>query len=151
MDFGKKVLRYLQKTKNYNLVYRRVKNLEVEGYSNADFAWQFPESGKSNSGYVFWAVSMAWKSVKQTQTATSTMMAEYIAVYEATSQGLWLKNFLSQTNLVDSIVFRPLKIHSHNSAVVSFTRNNKRSTNSKHNDLKCCSVREKVKQRTWHC
>jgi hypothetical protein len=144
---GKKVLRYLQKTKSYNLVYRRVKSLEVEGYSDSDFAGQFPGSGKSTFGYVFNLAggAVAWKSVKQTQTATSTMMAEYIAVYEATCQGLWVKNFLSQTKLVDSIVARPLKIHCDNSAAVSFTRNNKRSTNSKHIDLKYYSVREKVK------
>ena len=124
---GKKVLRYLQKTKSYNLVYRRVKDLEVEGYSDSDFAGQFLESGKSTSGYVFMLAggAVAWKSVKQIQTATSTMMAEYIAVYEATCQGLWVKNFLSQTKLVDSII----------------------STNSKHIDLKYYSVREKVKHK----
>jgi hypothetical protein len=74
-------------------------------------------------------------------------MAEYIAVYEATCQGLWVKNFLSQTKLVDSIISRPLKIHCDNSAAVSCTRNNKRSTNSKHIDLKYYSVREKVKHK----
>lgn len=87
--------------------------------------------------------SIAWKSVKQIQTAT--MMAECIAVYEATCQGLWVKNFLSQTKLVYSVISSPLKIHCDNSAAVSFTRNNKRSTNSKHIDIKYCSVREKVK------
>ncbi|PRQ34200.1 putative RNA-directed DNA polymerase [Rosa chinensis] len=144
---GKKVLRYLQKTKGYSLVYRRVKDLEVEGYSDADFAGHFPTSGKSTSGYVFMLAggAIAWKSVKQTQIATSTMMAEFIAIYEATCQGLWLKNFLAQTKLVDSIISRPLKIHYDNSAAVYFTKNNKRSTNSKHIDLKYYSVRERVK------
>lgn len=56
-----------------------------------------------------------------------------------------VKNFLSQTKLVDSIISIPSKIHCDNSTVVSFTRNNKRSTNSKHIDLKYYSVREKVK------
>lgn len=73
------------------MVYRRVKSLEVEAYSDSDFAGQFAGSGKSTSGYVFMLAggAIAWKSVKQTQTATSTMMAEYIAVYEAMCQGLW--------------------------------------------------------------
>ncbi|XP_050385180.1 secreted RxLR effector protein 161-like [Argentina anserina] len=93
---GKKVLRYLQKTKSYQLFYRRVDELEVMGYSNVDFARQYPEPGKSTSGYVFMLVggTIAWKTVKQTQTATSTMMAEYIAIHEAKCQGLWLKKFL---------------------------------------------------------
>ena len=33
---AKKVMRYLQKTKDYILVYRRVDNLEVVGYTNLD-------------------------------------------------------------------------------------------------------------------
>lgn len=49
----KKVLRYLQKTKSYSPVYKRVKELEVEGYSDADFAGHFPDSRKSTSSYVF--------------------------------------------------------------------------------------------------
>jgi hypothetical protein len=144
---GKKVLRYLQKTKDYCLVYKRVKELEVEGFSDSDFAGTYPDSGKSTSGYVFMLAggAIAWKSVKQTQTATSTMMAEYIAVHEAACQALWLRNFISQTKLVDSIVSRPLKIYCDNSAAVCFSRNNKRSTNSKHIDLKYYSIRERVK------
>ncbi|XP_040363163.1 secreted RxLR effector protein 161-like [Rosa chinensis] len=115
---GKKVLRYLQKTKGYDLVYRRIKDLEADGYSDADFVGHFPSSGKSTLGYVFMLAggAIAWKSVKQTQTGTSTMMAEFIAIYEATCQGLWLKNFLAQSKLVDNIISRPLKIHCDNSA-----------------------------------
>ncbi|CAL8075801.1 unnamed protein product [Prunus armeniaca] len=35
---GKKVLRYLQRTKEYKLVYRRVEELKLEGYTDANFA-----------------------------------------------------------------------------------------------------------------
>ena len=146
---GKKVLRYLQKTKNHLLVYRRVKELEVVGYTDADFASHYPNSGKSTSGYVFMLAggAIAWKSVKQTLTTTSTMQAEFIAIYEGVCEGLWLKNFLIQTNVVDTIVSRPLKIYCDNSAAVCFTKNNKRSTNSKHIDLKYYTVRERVKNK----
>ncbi|XP_040369489.1 secreted RxLR effector protein 161-like [Rosa chinensis] len=131
---GKKILRYLQKTKSYSLVYRIVSELEVEGFLDADFAGEYSDSRKSTSGYVFMLTggAIAWKSVKQTQIATSTVMAEYIAIYEAMCQGLWLKNFLQQTKLVSSIISKPLKVHCDNLAAVYFTKNNKRSTNSKH-------------------
>ena len=33
----KKVMRYLQKTKDYMLVYRKVDDLEIVGYTNFDF------------------------------------------------------------------------------------------------------------------
>ncbi|PRQ27363.1 putative RNA-directed DNA polymerase [Rosa chinensis] len=146
---GKKILRYLQRTKDHLLVYRRVKELEVVGYCDSDFASHFPSSKKSTSGYVFTLAggAIAWRSVKQTLIATSTMQAEFIAIYEAVCEGLWLKNFLVQTKAVDSIVSKPLKFYCDNSAAVFFTRNNKRSTNSKHIDLKYYSVRERVKHR----
>ncbi|WKA03458.1 hypothetical protein VitviT2T_021565 [Vitis vinifera] len=35
---AKKVMRYLQGTKDYKLMYRRTSNLEVVGYSDSDFA-----------------------------------------------------------------------------------------------------------------
>ena len=35
---AKKVTRYLQGTKDYMLIYRRIDNLEVIAYSDADFA-----------------------------------------------------------------------------------------------------------------
>lgn len=131
------------------LVYRRVKNLEVLGYVDSDFAGQYPASGKSTSGYVFTLAggAIAWRSVKQTLTATSTMQAEYIAIYEGACEGLWLKNFLIQTNAVSSIFTVPLKLFCDNSAAVCFTKNNKRSTNSKHIDLKYYSIRERVKHK----
>lgn len=113
------------------------------------FADNYPSSGKSTFGYVYMLAggAIAWKSVKQTLTGTSTMQAKFIAIYEGTCEGMWLKNFLVQTNIVDTIVRRPLKIFCNNTAAVFFTKNNKRSINSKHIDLKFYSAREKVKHR----
>ncbi|RVX10980.1 Retrovirus-related Pol polyprotein from transposon TNT 1-94 [Vitis vinifera] len=49
---AKKVMRYLQGTKDYKLMYRRTNNLEVVGYSDSDFAGCV-DSRKSTSGYIF--------------------------------------------------------------------------------------------------
>ncbi|XP_035844178.1 secreted RxLR effector protein 161-like [Helianthus annuus] len=49
---AKKVLRYLQGTKDYKLTYRRTDNLEVVGYSDSDFA-KCKDNKKSTSGYIF--------------------------------------------------------------------------------------------------
>ncbi|XP_040374638.1 secreted RxLR effector protein 161-like [Rosa chinensis] len=146
---GKKILRYLQRTKDHLLVYRRVKELEVVGYCDPDFSSHFPSSKKSTSGYVFTLAggAIAWRSVKQTLIVTSTMQADFIAIYEAVCEGLWLKKILVQTKAVDSIVSKPLKFYCDNSVVLFFTRNNKRSTNSKHIDFKYYSVKERVKHR----
>ena len=83
---GKKVLRYLQKTKDYMLVYRGMDSkLEVIGYSDSDYKGCVDDL-KSTSGYIFILArgAISWKSVKQSLTATSTMQAEYVAIHEAT-------------------------------------------------------------------
>ncbi|XP_057972757.1 secreted RxLR effector protein 161-like [Malania oleifera] len=83
---AKKVLRYLQGTKDYMLTYKHVDNLEVVGYTDLDFA-ECQDSKKSTLGYVFLLVggAISCKSTKQTIVASSTMEVEFIACFEATS------------------------------------------------------------------
>ncbi|KAM0968159.1 hypothetical protein TB1_015836 [Malus domestica] len=143
---AKKVLRYLQRTKSYMLVYRSVENLELVGYTDSDFAGCLDDR-KSTSGYVFTlgGAAVSWKSVKQKALATSTMEAEFIALFEATKKWLWLKNLITFMRLVDSIS-RPLVIHCDNKAAVFFSKNNKKSEATRLMDVKYLSVKEHVKK-----
>ena len=116
-----KVMRYLQGTKGYMLMYRRTDNLEVIGYSNSDYIGCI-DSQKSTSGYVFMLVSgvVSQRSAKQTLIGTSTMEAEFVSCFEATSHGVWLKSFISGLRVVDSIS-RPLRIYCDYSATVFYS------------------------------
>ncbi|RVW42881.1 Retrovirus-related Pol polyprotein from transposon TNT 1-94 [Vitis vinifera] len=89
---AKRVMRYLQRTKDYMLTYRRSSHLEIVGYSDSDFAGCL-DSRRSTSGYIFMLAggAVSWKSVKQTLIASSTMEAEFIACYEASNHGIWLR------------------------------------------------------------
>ncbi|RVW72869.1 Retrovirus-related Pol polyprotein from transposon TNT 1-94 [Vitis vinifera] len=144
---AKKVMRYLQGTKDYKLMYRRTSNLEVVGYSDSDFAGCV-DSRKSTSEYIFILAggAISWRSVKQTMTATSTMEAEFISCFEATSHGVWLKSFISGLRVMDSIS-RPLSIYCDNSAAVFMAKNNKSGSRSKHIDIKYLAIRERVKEK----
>ena len=73
------------------------------------------------------------------------MVVEFVACYEATTQALWLRNFIIGLNIADSIS-RPLKIFCDNSAVVFFSKNNKSGSQSKHIEIKYLKVRENVKK-----
>ncbi|XP_062014066.1 secreted RxLR effector protein 161-like [Rosa rugosa] len=93
---------------------KSVKKLELIGFTDSYFASNYPASMKSTCGYVYMLAggAVAWKTMKQSLIATSTMQAEIIAIYEA---------------------------------AVFFSKNSKRSNNSKHIDLKFYSVRKRVK------
>ena len=122
---AKKVLRYMQGTKDYMLTYQRSDNLQVVGYSDADYAG-YMDSKKSTSGYVFTLAggAISWKSSEQTITASSTMQTEFIACYEVTGQAVWLKNFIPGLKVVDSIS-RPLVLYCDIEPAVFYTCNNK--------------------------
>ena len=72
---------------------------------------------------------------KRTLTASSTIEAEYVVCYEATCHAIWLSNFISALVVVHSIS-RQLKLFCDNSAVVSFFRNTRSASRSKHIDVK---------------
>ncbi|XP_031106209.1 secreted RxLR effector protein 161-like [Ipomoea triloba] len=143
----KKVLRHLKGTKDYKLGFRQTDNLDVVGYSDADFAG-YVDSRRSTSGCIFIMVggAISWRSVKQSLIPISTMEAEFISCLEATSQGVWLKNFISGHRVMD-FISKPLKVYCDNSAVVFLSKNGKSGSRSKHIDIKFLAIRERVKNK----
>ena len=141
---AKRVMRYLQRTKEYMLTYRRSDQLEIIGYSYSDFAG-CQDSRRSTSGYIYLLAggAISWRSAKQTLITSSTMEAEFVACYEAFNQGIWLQNFVTGLRVLDGIE-RPLKIFCDNKSVVLYSNNNRSSTKSKYIDIKFLVVKEKV-------
>jgi hypothetical protein len=144
----KKVLRYLQRTKNYMLTFRKSDNLEVIGYLDSDFS-DCVDSKKSTSSYIFMLVGglISWKSAKQSITTSSTMQAKFMACYEVTGQAVWLKIFIPGLQVIDNIA-RPLTLLCDNEAAIFFSKNNKSNDASKWIDIKYLIVRDKVKYDT---
>ncbi|PKU76168.1 Retrovirus-related Pol polyprotein from transposon TNT 1-94 [Dendrobium catenatum] len=71
------------------------------------------------------------------------MEAEFIACYEASNQGIWLRNFITGLHIVDGIE-RPLKINCDNKAAELYSKNNRNSSKLKHIDIKFLVVKERV-------
>ena len=120
---AKKVLRYLQSTKDLMLTYRRIDILKVVGFSNSGYA-SCVDDQKFTYGYIFMMVEgvVSWKSVKQTLATSSTMEAMYVACYEVVFHVIWLQNFISALGVVHSIS-RLLKLFCDNSVAIYFSRN----------------------------
>ena len=71
------------------------------------------------------------------------MAAEFIACYEASNHGTWLRNFFTGLRIVDGID-RPLRLFCDNKSAVMYSNNNRSSTKSKHIDIKFLVVKERV-------
>ena len=87
---AKKVIRYLQRTKDYMLTSMRLDQLEIIGF-DYDFV-ECQDSRKSTSDYIYLLAggAISWENAKQTLIASSTMTAEFITCYEVSNHGIWL-------------------------------------------------------------
>ena len=71
------------------------------------------------------------------------MKAEFIACFEASNHGTWLRNFVTRLRILGGIEI-PLKIYCDNKSTVMYFNNNKSSLKSKHIDIKFLVVKEIV-------
>ena len=104
----------------------------------SDFNYSgYVDDKKSTSGYIFMIIEriVSWKSVEQTLAAYSTTEAEYVACYEAPCHAIRLWNFISTLEVVHSISIQ-LKLFYDNSSAISFFRNTRSTSCSKHIDEK---------------
>jgi len=75
-----------------------------------------------------------------------TMVVEFIACFEASNHGIWLRNFVTGLRVVDGIE-RPLKIYYDNKFVVPYSNNNRSTTKSNFIDIKFLVVKERVQNK----
>ena len=99
----KNILKYLKRTKDMFLVYGGGKELVVNGYIDASFDTD-PDDSKSQTGYIFIfnGGAISWCSSKQSVMAGSTFEAEYIAALEVANEGVWMKEFIFDLDVIPS-------------------------------------------------
>ncbi|RDY04344.1 hypothetical protein CR513_11954, partial [Mucuna pruriens] len=108
---------------------KAIKRLGIIGYSDFNFEG-CQVSKRSTFGYIYMLArgAISWKSVKQTLIAPSTMTVEFVACFETSNHGIWLRNFVISLRVVDGIE-RPLKIYRDNNSAFLYSNNNRSSTN----------------------
>jgi hypothetical protein len=75
------------------------------------------------------------------------MYAKFVACYEALGQVIWLKIFIPDLRVIDSIT-KPSTIYYDNKTIIFFSYNNKSSATVKHIDLTYLVVRKRVQDHT---
>lgn len=101
----KKILRYIQKTNEFCLVYQKSENPSIHVYSDA--SWGNTEERKSISGFAtfYGNCLLSWSSRKQTSVALSSTEAELIAVTEAAKEGKWLSKLMNDLKATQQKAF----------------------------------------------
>ena len=93
---GKRILKYVNGTKGYKILYTASDEFELVGYTNSDWARSIDDR-KNTYGYVFHVGSsvISWASKKQPIFAQSIADAKYIAANAIACQAIWLRRILA--------------------------------------------------------
>lgn len=138
----KTVLKYLKRTKDMFLVYRRTSELQLEAYTNLDFQFD-PDDRKSTSGFVLTlnGGAISWKSCKQDVTANSTTEAEYVTASITAKEVVWMRKFISKLGVVPTIKL-PVPLYCDNTGAIAQAKEPRSHQRNKHIERRFHVIKE---------
>src|SRR4030095_222728 len=141
---AKRVLRYLNGTRNFGIKFDGTKGLKMEAYSAA--GWGANEDRKSISGQIFILAggAVSWQSKKQPMVILSSTEAETMALLQAIKESLWIQRFLSE--LGRKAENQDL-IKEDNQGTIALAHNPEHHARTKHIDIQYHFVRECVENK----
>uniref|UniRef100_A0A8R1IP03 Reverse transcriptase Ty1/copia-type domain-containing protein n=1 Tax=Caenorhabditis japonica TaxID=281687 RepID=A0A8R1IP03_CAEJA len=145
MALAKRVLAYVKATINYRLHYKRGSSSTtvLTGWVDSDYANS--DDRKSTTGLCFFINSnlVYWCSKRQQTVATSTTVAEYFALYEATTECVCLRNLLADIGFPQP---GPTTIREDNQTAIKLAEDETSHKRTKHIAVKYPTPRS---SRTW--
>lgn len=143
----KRVLRYLKGSLDINLKYTRQDyNEYLTGFVDSDWGGSEGTDRKSTTGYLFQLYencTVCWNTKRQASVAVSSTEAEYMALFEAVKEALWLKSLATSININ---ILKPIVIYEDNNGCISIAKNPTSHKRSKHIDIKYHFSREQVEK-----
>ena len=135
------LLRYLKTAPGQGLFFSANSTLNLTAYADADWG-NCIDTRKSTSGYcVFLGESLvSWKSKKQPTVARSSAEAEYRAMANVASEVDWLVKLLEDLGITTGSI----KLLCDNQAALHIASNPTFHEQTKHIDIDCHFVRERV-------
>ncbi|KAJ8468724.1 hypothetical protein ONZ45_g17140 [Pleurotus djamor] len=139
---AKRLLRYLNATKDFGITYSRTSSLEVEGYVDADWAGN-PDDRRSITGYVFLLANapVTWSARKQQTVALSSMEAETMGLSHGARELIWLRTLLTELGFPPG---GPSILKADNQAAIAFAHDSGQHARSKHISIQHYFVRERI-------
>jgi len=148
MEAAKRIMRYLSQTGHYSLTFGgKGVDLDISGvsaFSDSDWA-ECKETRRSTSGCIilYNGDVVHWFSRRQKTVTASSAEAEYIAMFEASKEILWFRNWMFE--VFGEYQSGATLIREDNQAAIALAQNNNMMVQRiKHMDLKYHFIRELV-------
>nr|GFA53999.1 retrotransposon protein, putative, Ty1-copia subclass [Tanacetum cinerariifolium] len=142
----KNILKYLRNTKDMFLVYGGdlKRELEVSCYTDAGYLTDADDL-KSQTAYVFVLNGGAvdWKSAKQSIFASSSAEAEYIAVFDASKEAVWVRKIIYGLGVVPTIK-EPISMYYDNTGAIAIANESGITKGARHFRVKVHYLREVI-------
>ncbi|GBM87146.1 Retrovirus-related Pol polyprotein from transposon TNT 1-94 [Araneus ventricosus] len=142
-----KLLGYLSTTRGLQLNLSRVSDLNVECYSDADFAAN-RDDRVSIGGFIILLdeVPISWRTSKQKCISLSTMEAEYVSLTDASKELLWIQRILEECKKVldQSLFTFKYAVYCDNQAAINFSNSCIENMRTKHIDIKYHFLRDLI-------
>ncbi|KAL4592495.1 hypothetical protein LXL04_005493 [Taraxacum kok-saghyz] len=141
-DAALHVLRYLNCTINHGLLFNKDQSFNVEAFCDSDWA-ACPLTRQSVNGYfiLVGGSPITWKSKKQLTVSLSSAEAEYRSMRRVCAELAWLSRLLEEFGVRD---ITPILLKCDNQAAIYIACNPVFHERTKHIDLDCHFVREKI-------
>ncbi|KAM7509738.1 hypothetical protein LguiB_008613 [Lonicera macranthoides] len=138
------ILCYLKGAPGRGILYANHGHTRIEGFSDADWAGSKVDR-KSTSGYCIFVGGnlVSWKSKKQNVVARSSAESEYRAMAQSVCEIMWICQLLNEVGIKTSV---PAKLWCDNQAAIHIASNPVFHERTKHIELDCHFVREKIQQ-----
>ena len=135
-------LRYIKRDPSQGLFFNNKPDYSLQAYCDSDWA-QCPCTRRSVSGFfiMLGGSPISWKSKKQPTVALSSAEAEYRSMRAVTAELSWLTRLLSELQVSS---FQPIPVKCDNLAAIYIAKNPVFHERTKHIELDCHFVREKL-------
>ncbi|KAH9649138.1 hypothetical protein KPL70_025878 [Citrus sinensis] len=141
-DATYRILRYLKGTPGKGLMFRKRDNLQIEVFTDADWAGSSTDR-RSTSGYCTFIGGnlVTRRSKKQNVVARSSAEAEFGSLSHGICEAIWIKRLFEDLKIPVSL---PMKIYCDNKAAISIAHNPVLHDRTKHIEVDKHFIKEKI-------